>query len=318
MALDQFTPPEKLNFKVPEEWLKWEKRFQRFRVASSLVEQDQALQVYTLIYAMGQEAEEIFSAFELSEEKSKTYQVVKERFDSYFIVRRNVFFERAKFNQRKQMEDEHVETFITSLHALSEHCGYRVLREEMIRDRLVVGLKNIRLSEKIQLDANLAFEKALTQARQSEAVKKQQSVVRNVEPSQIPVNVDRLSKQDKHRRQRFPTKQKPNVHMSDNQDHCGRCGYRARHALAQCPAKDAKCYSCQGIGHFRKFCRSKHTGKRPLQYGSREKKKIHEVTAGSDSDEYDYDDAFLGSVSTDKEFNELVYKPLSGKQKGHL
>jgi hypothetical protein len=58
---------------------------------------------------------------------------VKEKFDYHFIVRRNVIFERAKFNKRKQEDSENVENFVTSLYTLSEHCGYNDLREEMIR-----------------------------------------------------------------------------------------------------------------------------------------------------------------------------------------
>jgi hypothetical protein len=47
---------------------------------------------------------------------------VKEKFDNHFIVRRNVIFERAKFNKRKQEDSENVENFVTSLYTLSEHC----------------------------------------------------------------------------------------------------------------------------------------------------------------------------------------------------
>ena len=48
-----------------------------------------------------------------------------------------------------------MDAFITDLYALAEHCGYNALHDEMIRDRLVVGLKEATLSEKLQLDAEL-------------------------------------------------------------------------------------------------------------------------------------------------------------------
>ena len=63
-------------------------------------------------------------------------------------------------------------TFITALHALAEHCNFGVLTDEMIRDRIVVGLQDAKLSEKLQLDAELTLSKAINQARQSKAVKK--------------------------------------------------------------------------------------------------------------------------------------------------
>ena len=47
----------------------------------------------------------------------------------------------------------------------------------MIRDRIVVGLRDANLSMKLQMVADLNLEKAVTIARQSEAVQ-QQGVVR--------------------------------------------------------------------------------------------------------------------------------------------
>ena len=68
-----------------------------------------------------------------------------------------MIYERAKFNQRKQMTGEHVDSFITWLHKLIEHCDYGALKDEMIRDKIVVGLVDEQLSEKLQLDPNTAI-----------------------------------------------------------------------------------------------------------------------------------------------------------------
>ena len=89
----------------------------------------------TLIYAMGDQADDILRWFTLSEEDRKNYAIVKAKFDCHFVQRRNVIFERAKFNRRKQEEGESVETFITALYALTELCGYGNLHDVMIRDR---------------------------------------------------------------------------------------------------------------------------------------------------------------------------------------
>ena len=51
-------------------------------------------------YAMGNDAEDILRSFLLSDYDSKKYDVVKGKFDSHFVKRRNVIYERAKFNQR--------------------------------------------------------------------------------------------------------------------------------------------------------------------------------------------------------------------------
>ena len=104
--------------------------------------------------------------------------VVKERFDTHFIQRRNIIFERAKFNCRKQEAGESVDDFITDLHCLARYCNYGNLHEEMIRDRIMVGIRDNQLSQKMQLESALTLKKAIELARQSESVKKQQPTVR--------------------------------------------------------------------------------------------------------------------------------------------
>ena len=60
---------------------------------------------------------------------------------------------------------------MTALYRLSEHCNYGTLHNELIRDRLVVGLANLRLSECMQMGRDLTLEKVIDMARQSEEVK---------------------------------------------------------------------------------------------------------------------------------------------------
>lgn len=177
-ATYQVAPPESFTFSLPQEWLKWICRFERFRSAAGLDQKEEAVQVNTLIYTMGDEADDILRSFKLSEEDKNKYSVVKDKFEKHFVKCRNIIFERAKFNMRKQEGGESVDSFITNLYALAEHCGYNALHDEMIRDRLVVGLQDASLSEKLQLDAELTLDKAVTRVRQDKAVKKQQSVLR--------------------------------------------------------------------------------------------------------------------------------------------
>ena len=179
-----------IYFARPEQWTKWIRRFERFRVASGLSQKGEEAQVNTLIYAMGDEADDILRAFALTDEHRNEYECVKSKFDEHFVPRRNVIFERAKFNIRRQEESESVDAYITDLYTLAEHCDYGALYNEMIRDRIVVGIRNRALSEKMQLDSKLTLDSAVMQVRQSEAVKLQQSVLRGnslpVKP-EIPV-----------------------------------------------------------------------------------------------------------------------------------
>ena len=73
---------------------------------------------------MGDKAEDILISFNLSDaDAEKYYDTVKEKFQGHFVKRRNVIYERARFNQRAQAEGESVDDFITDLYRLAEHCG---------------------------------------------------------------------------------------------------------------------------------------------------------------------------------------------------
>ena len=50
--------------------------------------------------------------------------------------------------RRVQQQNENVDDFITCLHSLVDRCDYGAIKDEMVRDQLVVGLKDQALSER--------------------------------------------------------------------------------------------------------------------------------------------------------------------------
>ncbi len=94
------------------------------------------------------------------------------------MPKKKVIYERARFNQRVQQTNEPVDKFITALYALAENCNYGALHDQLLRDRLVVGLRDRTLSERMQLDRDRTLEKTINMARQSEVIKNQQTDLR--------------------------------------------------------------------------------------------------------------------------------------------
>ena len=97
-------------------------------MTSGLAEKPKKKQVNTLVYSMGDKAEDILISFNLSDTDAEKYDIVKEKFKGHFVKRRNVIYERARFNQRAQAEEESVDDFITDLYRLAEHCGFGTLQ----------------------------------------------------------------------------------------------------------------------------------------------------------------------------------------------
>ena len=153
--------------KDPDAWPRWKRRFEQFRLAAGLSTEGDEKQVSTLhvLYYMGEDAEDTLTSTNISSADWKKYDSVIGKFDAFFKVRKNVIFERIRFNRRSQRPDESAEQFITSLYSLAKNCSYGGLRDEMIRDRIVVGIHDGPLSEHLQLDSELTLEKAKTLVR---------------------------------------------------------------------------------------------------------------------------------------------------------
>ena len=103
------------------------------------------------------------------------------KLNDYFKVRKNVILERARFNRRNQLQGETAEQYITTLYRLAETCEYGELTSQMIRDRLVVGIQDISLSERMQMDADLTLEKAKKLVHQHEAVKEHKELLSDID-----------------------------------------------------------------------------------------------------------------------------------------
>ena len=162
MTSTRLPPPGEFNFSKPDEWPKWRRRFEQYRGVSGLNAESETRQVDTLLYCLGDEADSVLVSTNISGDDKKKYEKVIEKFDSYFRVR-------ARYNRRSQKEGESSEHYITELYNLIEFYEYGNLKEEMLRDRLVVGIRDTCLSEKLQTDPDLTLERAKT-IRQKEAI----------------------------------------------------------------------------------------------------------------------------------------------------
>lgn len=289
----KISPPEAFQFDKPGQWPEWKRRFSRYRLATKLTKDDGEVQVSTLIYCMGKEAEHILDSFELSADEQKNYNTVLGKFDTHFVPKRNIIHERALFNQRVQKHDETVESFIRALHELAEHCDFGNQKDSLIRDRLVIGIKDRDVSKELQLKAGLELADAVTTARQAEMVNAQMS---ELSIAGAKSNVNEVSRgrwrgrpgPQGFRGGRRSARGRGGKPKSDSgrsqetynpQENCGRCG-RQRHKYGEvCPARDAMCNRCHRKGHFKLCCRSK-TVKEVVVYDQEE-----------DSDEF-----FIGKV----------------------
>ena len=64
-------PPEPLDFTKSQDWERWIRRFFRFRLASNINATLEENQVKTLVYCMGDEAEDVLNGITLTADERK-------------------------------------------------------------------------------------------------------------------------------------------------------------------------------------------------------------------------------------------------------
>lgn len=262
-------PPEAFNFAETQTWPRWIRRWERFRVVSGLDGKPEAFQINSLIYAMGDEADDILASLPLSDADKEHYETVREALESHFVGRHNVVLERARFNRRVQDPGEPAESFVKAVHGLAERCKFGSMKEELIRDRIVVGIRDVRLSERLQRDANLTLAKTVALVRQQESVRRPLEGPRGQgnDGYPLPGHPDSARNFDyKKKGQRVgpsphgPVQNTPPRLYTNNKDgrkkYCNRCGRYPPHSWTECPARDIECRKCQKRGHFASSCRS--------------------------------------------------------------
>ena len=133
-----------------------------------------------LMLWVGTKGREIYKTFTMTEEQKKVLDQYYRRFKEYVIPKTNLIFSRYKFQSRVQT-DETFECFVTDLKLIARDCGYHDC-DEMIRDRIVFGIRSPKIREKLfNVGSDLTLQKAIEIAQ---AYELSQSQLKAMNPSQ--------------------------------------------------------------------------------------------------------------------------------------
>ena len=126
---------------------------------------------------MGDCADDLFATLEIDKDTAD-YNDLMTKLNTHFKIRHNVIVDRARFLNRKQQPGEAVDVFIQDLYKLASDCDLGNLKEELIRDKIVVGVLDDLLSDRLQACADLTLAQPVRMCRQAEARKDNKVVIR--------------------------------------------------------------------------------------------------------------------------------------------
>ena len=188
--------------------------------------------------------------------KRKKIDTVMKAFTQYFQPRINHLDHQIEFQRRNQKTDESIEVYIRCLYEMSEYCNFPN-REDMIKNRIVTGVKNRQLERELRLKGDeLTLQMAVSMARNWDEVEKH---ITQQEPHQVDLVKKKYTRPPSRGRgqgKRFQTGA-GNSYKPDpgNQQKRGRCGLK-HSKETKCPAQGKQCMKCKRFNHFRAVCRS--------------------------------------------------------------
>ena len=142
---------------------------------------------------------------------------------------------------------------MTDLRKLAQTCEFGTIRDSLNRDRLVLGLRDHRVTKRFLSAGDPNLDKALEICRSEEMAVAQTKRIDDVERK---ANVDEVvTARDEDDLETISAVQRQQDSRQSGKKECTRCG--RKHAFRKCPAWGKTCLKCQGTNHFAHMCRTK-------------------------------------------------------------
>ncbi|XP_022809511.1 uncharacterized protein LOC111346488 [Stylophora pistillata] len=255
-------PPAPLELhdqNAAEKWKKFHLAWTSYSLATELNKKAQPVQVATLLTVIGEEARDVYSTFTDWTEEGDENKIapVLTKFAEYCQPRKNVPFERYRFNRRSQEAGETYDQYKTALRKLAAGCEFNTITpDEILRDRLIFGIRDTKVRERLLREAALTLAKTDEICRAAESMQAQMKVVGDATESETnKVDQERTSnvrKPKKNMRRRQQQSQR-----GRNWRECDNCGYQHMENLESCPALGKECLKCGKRNLFIAKCKYK-------------------------------------------------------------
>lgn len=140
----------------------FKRRFKNFLVANK-VDADDKVQVAYLQLALDQASVDLISV-----EENDSVELLLKKLEEALLPKENIILTQFKFFQRQQNEGEPVDAFIAELKTLIKECGFADQEENILKVRIVLGINDVRLQERLLRYPDLKLSEVINHCRATE------------------------------------------------------------------------------------------------------------------------------------------------------
>ena len=265
MRTNNFRVPAPLSLtgNISENFRKFKQNFEIYVKAQDFDRKKSDIKVAILLNIIGDEAVELYNTFDLSDVDKNKYESVLTAFENYCIPKKNVVVEHFKFNSRIQFELESFDNYYTDIKKLVKSCEYNDQTDSVLRDRIVLGIRDKSQQESLLRIKDLTLEKAVEFCKTAKLSKQQAEYLHsnNNTPILHSLNKSNVGFREKSIHNEFTSKlaNKNKIDCKNrpvaNTYRCKKCN--TVHEYAKCPAYGKTCKNCGMLGHFKIGCKFK-------------------------------------------------------------
>ena len=270
-----------------DNWLAYKRRIDAW-LRVNKIEEEQKDDV--LIALVGSEAVDLLVSLCTPNDITTTsYEDLTGMLARHYGCGENEVISSYQFHTRDQAETETISEYIVALKKLSINCvfGDENQRNKRLRNRLVVGVKEDAIRNRLLAEHDLSWKLACEVAIQMDMARYGSKLIH----AQSSVNA---VKQHKSQQQRRFGKPKSASHVDSDQKRY-RC--HDKHTADECRFNNAKCFNCSKIGHLSKACRNKGDSKTEFRGNYKQKRGGRTNQISHDDDEALYEVSDVDSVN---------------------
>ena len=214
-----------------DDWVEYTERLEQFFLANEIDDATQKKAI--LLSSCGSKTYSLFrNLLAPVAPSAKTYAELVTVMKEHKIPKPSIILERFKFFKRDRENSESIATYISELRKLTRECDFGTTLEDMLRDRLVCGIRNDKIQQRLLSQTTLSFAQAVSL---STAMERAEGNLKDLHESQV---------------QDLP------VHALKSPTKCFRCG-KTNHIADKCRFKNAECYVCRQRGHIAPVCKQR-------------------------------------------------------------
>ena len=253
--------PLKLGGDIAADWERFKNEWNNYEIAVDLSDAAAKKRAAVFLACVGTAAYGVFRTFQFdADDDRQDVGKIIDAFEKHCIGEANITYERYLFHQRVQQPGECFDDFLADLRKLVRTCEFGELKDSLIRDRIVIGIRDEPTRRRLLQVKKLALSDAVDMCKASEATTRRLRTMGGTGTGDVDAltSTPRRSRcrSKSTRRNSTPNRQSTSKREPSVGRRCRYCDRTHGGPKESCPAYGQRCRKCSKLNHFEKVCRS--------------------------------------------------------------